>query len=111
MTSRQASTEARNAIKTGRVQEGIKIWYSLFDYEAKRDDELSLTKGTQVEVLTKDPKISGTDGWWTGKIKDEDKVGVFPSNFVAAQATPPKPTIVEIDYKDLKLGDIIGRLL
>ncbi len=45
------------------------------------EDELSLSKGDEIEVLSKDYKISGDEGWWTGKCGG--KVGVFPCNFVA----------------------------
>jgi hypothetical protein len=38
-------------------------------------------KGDEIEVLSKDSKISGDEGWWTGKCRG--KVGVFPCNFVA----------------------------
>ena len=37
--------------------------------------------GDLIEVLSKDYKISGDEGWWTGKCNG--KVGVFPCNFVA----------------------------
>ena len=45
------------------------------------EDELGLVKGDEIEVLSKDCKISGDEGWWTGKCRG--KVGVFPCNFVA----------------------------
>lgn len=57
----------------------------MYDYEATGEDELSLRKGERVEVLSMDSKISGDEGWWTGKMGD--KVGVFPSNFVAPATT------------------------
>lgn len=102
------SIDARNAIKSGVVKEGIKYWCALFDYEANHTDELTLKRGTQVEVITKDPKISGGAGWWTGKVNE--KIGVFPSNFVTAQVTPPKAnSLVEIKFEELTLGDIIGK--
>lgn len=106
MSSSKTSIDARSAIKTGRVQEGIKYWCAIFDYEANHQDELTLKCGTQVEVITKDPKVSGSDGWWTGKVND--KVGVFPSNFVTAHVTPRLPDLVEIDFRELTLGDVIG---
>ena len=40
----------------------------LYDYEAQGDDELSLCRGDIIEVLSQDVKISGDEGWWTGKI-------------------------------------------
>lgn len=57
------------------------MWFAIYDYEAKGDDELDLCKGDLIEVLSKDYKISGDEGWWTGKCNG--KVGVFPCNFVA----------------------------
>lgn len=43
---------------------------ALYDYDAQGEDELSLRKGQIVEVLSEDAKISGDEGWWTGKIGD-----------------------------------------
>lgn len=99
--------DAKNAIKSGRVQEGINYWCALFDYEAKAQDELTLKRGASVEVITKDPKVSGTAGWWTGKVNN--KVGVFPSNFVE-QVTPPQNKLPEIDFSEVQLGEVIGEL-
>lgn len=44
---------------------------ALYDYEAQGEDELSLQKGQVVLVLSEDAKISGDEGWWTGKIGDK----------------------------------------
>ena len=110
--------DAKHAIKTGRVQEGIRYWCALFDYDAEKHDELTLKRGTQVEVLTQDPKVSGSDGWWTGKV--DDKVGVFPSNFVAENRLPENRLpenrlseirLPEIKYEELTLGNVIGKLV
>ncbi len=46
-----------------------------FDYEAQGNQELSLKKGEEVEVLG---KMDAT--WWRGKLKG--KVGMFPQAFV-----------------------------
>lgn len=46
----------------------------LFDYEAQRDDELTLRVGDIVVILRED------EGWWEGDLNGQ--VGVFPSNFV-----------------------------
>ena len=35
--------------------------------QAQGEDELGLSKGDVIEVLSKDYKISGDEGWWTGK--------------------------------------------
>ena len=50
-------------------------WYAIYDYHAQGEDELGLTKGDVIEVLSKDYKISGDEGWWTGKCNG--KVGWF----------------------------------
>ncbi|XP_045106822.1 uncharacterized protein LOC123501849 isoform X12 [Portunus trituberculatus] len=75
----------------------------LYDYEAQGDDELSLRHGEVIEVLSRDVKISGDEGWWTGKING--KVGIFPSNFVQ-NIRDLEP--VEIDFNELGLEEVIG---
>jgi mitogen-activated protein kinase kinase kinase 9 len=62
----------------GDADEAFCVAY--YDYDAQNDDELTLRKNDVIEILSKDARISGDEGWWTGKIRD--KVGVFPSNFV-----------------------------
>ncbi|XP_067011657.1 mitogen-activated protein kinase kinase kinase 11 [Anabrus simplex] len=89
------------------------LWTALYDYEAQGEDELSLKRGEIVEVLSMDSKISGDEGWWTGKI--EDKVGIFPANFVAEEDIIDQVTSVisdvqpvEIDFSELDLEEVIG---
>ncbi|XP_018579524.1 mitogen-activated protein kinase kinase kinase 11 isoform X3 [Anoplophora glabripennis] len=86
---------------------------ALYDYDAQGEDELSLRKGQIVEVLSEDAKISGDEGWWTGKIGD--KVGIFPSNFVAHQDFSDHVNSiiadinpVKIDFSELDLEEVIG---
>lgn len=96
----------------GREDKQKSLWTAIYDYEAAGEDELSLRRGQQVEVLSKDAKISGDEGWWTGKISD--KVGIFPSNFVTQESdvnhvTPGSETRpFEIKFSDLELGEVIG---
>lgn len=89
----------------------IPLWTAIFDYQARRDDELTLKRGVQVEVISTDTRISGDDGWWTGKV--DNKVGIFPSNFVTKDFNVdsnilPATRPFEIDFNQLTLGDIIG---
>ncbi|XP_065158014.1 mitogen-activated protein kinase kinase kinase 11 isoform X4 [Atheta coriaria] len=86
---------------------------ALYDYAAQGEDELSLSKGQIVEVLSDDAKISGDEGWWTGKIGD--KVGIFPANFVAyddlidgnnSLINDIHP--IELDFSELRLQEVIG---
>lgn len=53
---------------------------AVFEYQPRREDELTLKRGSVIEVLSKDVKVSGDAGWWTGKC--DNKVGFFPANFV-----------------------------
>lgn len=46
--------------------DGIELWTVLHPYTARAEDELSLVPGCIVQVLSKDPMISGDNGWWTG---------------------------------------------
>lgn len=80
-----------------------RLWTAIYDYEASGEDELSLHRGEQVEVLSKDAKISGDEGWWTGKICD--KVGIFPSNFVT-QLDEGRPFTIQ--FSELDLEEVIG---
>ena len=59
----------------------------MFDYHANEDDELSLRRGENVEVLAQSHK-----GWWTGSLNGKE--GFFPSNYVKLEKNPisiPKP--------------------
>lgn len=96
---------------------GTPYWTAVFDYEATADEELTLRRGDLLEVLSKDAKVSGDEGWWTGKI--QDKVGIFPSNYVTRRSTsypklPPERLLVsgesplEIDFAELNLEEVIG---
>lgn len=89
----------------------LSLWTATHNYIAQGEDELSLKRGDVVEVLSTDAKISGDEGWWTGKLGD--KVGIFPSNFVTENNILENvPTAVDnitkIHYRDLKLEEIIG---
>ncbi|CAF0772524.1 unnamed protein product [Adineta ricciae] len=76
----------------------------IYDYTSKGDDELTLKRGSVLEVLSKDERISGSEGWWTGRLLNSESVGVFPANFVANA----EPNLRIIDYKDLQIGELIG---
>ena len=90
------------------------LWTAIFDYSAVRDDELSLKRGTQIQVINVD---SGDDGWWIGSANG--KCGIFPSNFVAQDSQlnndklPPdnqrNSRPFDIDFvSELELEKVIG---
>lgn len=96
------------------------VWTAVHSYDASSEDELTLRPGDRVEVLSHDAKVSGDEGWWKGKV--HNKVGIFPSNYVANiraikgayskfPGTRPVPTLIspaEIHFHDLRLQEIIG---
>lgn len=95
------------------------LWTALFDYEASGKDELTLRKGDLVEVLSLDSEISGDEGWWAGKVNN--KVGIFPSNYVSfkpgAYGPLPAAGVVRdlgeleaeaVDFNELSLEEVIG---
>nr|XP_023690198.1 mitogen-activated protein kinase kinase kinase 11 [Paramormyrops kingsleyae] len=92
------------------------LWTALFDYEATGKDELTLRKGDLVEVLSLDSEISGDEGWWAGKVNN--KVGIFPSNYVSykpsCNGTLQGPAAAkdfepeEVDFAELSLEEVIG---
>ncbi|XP_066252787.1 mitogen-activated protein kinase kinase kinase 11-like isoform X3 [Euwallacea similis] len=87
---------------------------ALYDYAAQTEDELTLQKGEIVVILSKDAKISGDEGWWTGRISE--KVGIFPANFVIDSCETDSSVdsifadvnLIKIDFKELKLEEVIG---
>ena len=95
----------------------------IYDYNGNGDDELTLRfedlilskkvnemmisfrrRGSKLEVLSKDESISGSRGWWTGRLIDSQSVGIFPANFVSTS----QPDLRIIDYNDLQIGETIG---
>ncbi|XP_067901583.1 mitogen-activated protein kinase kinase kinase 21 isoform X1 [Heterodontus francisci] len=95
------------------------FWTAVFDYEASAEDELSLRQGDVLEVLSTDAKVSGDEGWWTGKIGE--RVGIFPANYVTRNPARPRPkagelsgpagaqaAATEIEFNQLTLQEIIG---
>lgn len=91
-------------------ESGLHLCTATYDYEGKGEDELTLRRGDIIEILSKDSKISGDEGWWTGKIGS--CVGIFPANFVAEELefstalSGINPT--EINFNDLDIKEVIG---
>ncbi|XP_076248441.1 uncharacterized protein LOC143188202 isoform X2 [Calliopsis andreniformis] len=58
-------------------QEKKEVCKVLFPYEAVNEDELTLTEGDLITLVSKD---TPDKGWWMGELKG--RVGLFPDNFV-----------------------------
>jgi len=115
---RPAQTWKDRAVSLGAVSDRV---VAIFDYDATRDDELTLRRGMLIQVLSRDSRISGDDGWWTGCI--DDRVGIFPNTYVVGRneavgllgtgniptSSSPSPLILrEINYDSLNLKEVIG---
>ncbi|KAG1655700.1 CD2-associated protein [Nymphon striatum] len=68
---------------------------ALYPYEALLEDELNLTEGDIITVLSKDVE---DHGWWKGEVNG--KFGLFPDNFVElisdTELSPSKPCRPEL---------------
>ena len=54
---------------------GINQCVAIYDYDATREDELSIRQGDVISVYEK-----GEDGWWKGEV--HGRIGLFPANYV-----------------------------
>ncbi|XP_058809032.1 mitogen-activated protein kinase kinase kinase 10 isoform X2 [Phymastichus coffea] len=112
-TLSQHTSPSHGTLSSQSRHDNSTLFTALYDYIAQGEDELSLQRGEIVEVLSKDSKISGDEGWWTGKIRG--KVGIFPANFVAeaeiidrVSSVIEQVQPVEIDFEELQLEEVIG---
>jgi len=82
----QASASLPTVNRATKPQLGPKKKYvrSLYDYEPRGSDELSLQEGEQIE-LSSGPSggQNYSDDWWEG-VDSSGKKGIFPSNYVEA---------------------------
>lgn len=83
---------------------------AMHDYESTADDELTIHRGDLVEIISKDHAVSGDDGWWMGKVGDQQ--GIFPNNYVSdSQFILEKEInygVNEIDFNEIQLNELIG---
>ena len=111
----QTPTSNKTSLPNSTSPNPKNMFTAIYEYKAQGEDELSLQKGDTIEVLSKDYKISGDEGWWTGKCNG--KVGVFPCNFVAPCDLDfsdfPREELLNfypphISYDQLNMADLIG---
>lgn len=62
------------------IREQCKVLYA---YTPLNDDELRLTEGDIINIVTKELPDKG---WWKGELRG--KIGVFPDNFVTLLPLP-----------------------
>ena len=62
----------------------------MFSYNADQDDEVSVTEGDTVDVIS---TKTDQDGWW--KIKAGGKVGLVPDNFLSAIPSSGKCFVIK----------------
>ena len=82
---------------------------TLYDYDAVDDDELTFRASDRIEILSKDPEVSGDDGWWVGRVEGQPRIGLFPSNYITTDAKRTSLSEpLEIDFDEIDLTDVIG---
>ncbi|KAK3749501.1 hypothetical protein QZH41_013481, partial [Actinostola sp. cb2023] len=79
---------------------------AIYDYEAAEEDELYFKANDRIELLSKDPTISGDEGWWVGRLEGQTRVALFPANYVTFEDR--SSNLVEIPFTDMDLIDMIG---
>lgn len=88
------------------------LWRALYAYDAQGSEELSLQRGAVVIVTSKDPNITGDEGWWLGI--NDNKIGIFPANFVVRiEGINLFPKSLNVELKEINLnrldfGEVIG---
>lgn len=104
------SSSSEASLSSSLPDKETSLCTAIFDYHAQHGDELTLRQGDLVEIISKDHDVTGDDGWWKGKVND--KVGVFPNNFVTTPHTIPNKLklygVQEIDYSEIILSEMIG---
>lgn len=85
---------------------------ALYDYDAVDDDELTFRASDRIEVLSKEAEVSGDEGWWVGRVEGQDRIGLFPSNYIYITDSDDKRASLseplEVDFEEISLIDIIG---
>lgn len=71
--------------RSGEGASAANLVLALYTYVAQSSDELSFHKGSVISVLDKE----GGE-WWKGEVND--KVGLFPSNYVQPLTEQQLPT-------------------
>ena len=56
----------------------LPVYTTSLDYQADEDDEISVPKGVEVQVVKK-----SITGWWT--VKFQGKLGLFPASYLTEQ--------------------------
>ena len=89
----------------------------------QEDDELGLVVGDVVQVLSKDARDSGADGWWVGVRQPRSgsdgaqspgdpamsapaQMGIFPCNYVIFLEACEASQVAEIDAAELEVGEV-----
>lgn len=85
------------------------------DFRGMFPDELSLTVGERIDIISKDTRMSRNIGWWTAK-NSRGKIGIFPascvkvvSNLSEAHAVPLQSEYpLEIPCSEVEYKEVIG---
>ena len=87
------------------------------DFKGLYCDELTLTVGERIEIISKDTVVSRNIGWWTGR-NSHGQIGIFPATSVKVVAsisgdfTQEEVDLhrypLEIPSDEVQLGEVVG---
>lgn len=107
-----------HARRTSRRNIGIVIG----DFNCLYADELTLTLGERIEIISKDTVVSRNIGWWTGR-NSRGRIGIFPAACVKIVSSTSVSEVdgteqvvmseeekypLEIPFDEVKLKEVIG---
>ncbi len=99
----------------GRKMTRKNIGIVIGDFAGLFPDELTLTLGERIDIISKDTVVSRNIGWWTGRDK-KGKIGIFPaacvkivsSSMDTADLNLQNEYPLEISPVDVVLREVIG---
>lgn len=111
VSCRDVVQRGRSGHKPSRKNIGIVIG----DFEGLYADELSLTIGERIDILSKDTKVSRNIGWWAGR-NQKGNYGIFPATCVkvvtssvdVSEMNVQNEYPLEIPPSEVALREVIG---
>ena len=115
-TKRFGRTELVKSVNVSTRRSLRSIGIVVNDFKGLYCDELTLTVGERIEIISKDTVVSRNIGWWTGR-NSHGQIGIFPAAKVKVvdsvlddfpQDVDLHHCPIEIPSDEVQLGEVIG---
>ncbi|CAJ0589451.1 unnamed protein product [Cylicocyclus nassatus] len=103
-TDNEVTFRDREQSTSGREAEPYQVFEILYNYEAKKSDELNLKAGSTIKLIRKTGEIS----WFYGECEDGTR-GLFPGNYVKLLGSDAKSISAEEISEPSTGSRLIGR--